>query len=264
MRAEGPKGNGEGGQTEERLEHDPEKWEPVLEKIMLKHQETKRMSMFFLPEELMPDVKKFEAMTGEMKAMLPREMASAVDLLVHPLAGAAAASAVGIGLASQGFGLWLGAVSAMAEATQRMFSPLYDEFAGDIRSFETKPRSPATKAKSTAKVLIEDVRSTALEIAGTADAAGSGLAPAVPADADASAGLMPEDFRRPRSMTRPKQADDLKAISGIGPKLEKVLNGLGVWTYAQIAAWTKEEIAWVDDYLSFKGGSAATTGSGRR
>ena len=32
-----------------------------------------------------------------------------------------------------------------------------------------------------------------------------------------------------------------------------MLNGLGVWTYAQIAAWTKEEIAWVDDYLSFKG-----------
>ena len=54
-------------------------------------------------------------------------------------------------------------------------------------------------------------------------------------------------------MPTPKKADDLKAISGIGPKLEKVLNELGVWTYAQIAAWTREEIAWVDDYLSFKG-----------
>ena len=66
-------------------------------------------------------------------------------------------------------------------------------------------------------------------------------------------GTAPEDFRQPKSMPKPKKADDLKAISGIGPKLEKVLNGLGVWTYAQIAAWTKEEIAWVDDYLSFKG-----------
>jgi NADH-quinone oxidoreductase subunit E len=212
------------------------------------------MSMFSLPEELMPDVKKFEAMTSEMTALLPREMAGAVNLFVHPFASVAAASAVGIGLASQSFGLWLGAVSAMTEASQRMFSPLYDEFAGDVRSFEAIPRSPATKAKSTARVLIEDARSTALEIAGAVDA-GSGPAnkaePVIPAGP--SVGLQPEDFRRPKSMPKPKKVDDLKAISGIGPKLEAVLNGLGVWTYAQIAEWTKEEIAWVDDYLSFKG-----------
>jgi len=210
------------------------------------------MSMFSLPEELMPDVKKFEAMTGEM---LPREFASAANLFVHPFAGMAAASAVGIGMASQGFGLWLGTVSAFAEASQTMFWPLYDELDEDIGSDKAR-RSPATKAKSTAKVLIEDVRSTALEIAGPADAAGSAAParaePSVAAKAS-SAVLEPEDFRQPKSMPKPRKVDDLKAISGIGPKLEKVLNGLGVWTYAQIAAWTKEEIAWVDDYLSFKG-----------
>jgi NADH-quinone oxidoreductase subunit E len=212
------------------------------------------MSMFSLPEELMPDVKKFERMTEEMTAMLPREMASAVNLFVHPFAGAAAASAIGMGLASQGFGLWLGTVSALAEASQRMFSPLYDEFGGDVRSFKPT-RSPAAKAKSATKVLMEDARSTALEIAGAADAAGSTVPskpePVIPAGA--RAGLLPEDFRQPKSMPKPKKADDLKAISGIGPKLEKVLNELGVWTYPQIAAWTREEIAWVDDYLSFKG-----------
>ena len=32
-----------------------------------------------------------------------------------------------------------------------------------------------------------------------------------------------------------------------------MLNGLGIWTYAQIAGWSREEIAWVDDYLRFKG-----------
>ena len=211
------------------------------------------MSMFSLPEELMPDVKNFERMTEEMTAMLPREMASAVNLFVHPFAGAAAASAIGMGLASQGFGLWLGTVSALAEASQRMFSPLYDEFGSDVGSFKAK-RSPATKARSATKVLIDDVRSTALEIAGTADAGStvpSKPEPVIPAGA--RAGLQPEDFRQPKSMPKPKKADDLKAISGIGPKLEKVLNELGVWTYAQIAAWTREEIAWVDDYLSFKG-----------
>ena len=44
--------------------------------------------------------------------MLPREMASAVNLFVHPLAGRPRHLGVGIGLASHGFGLWLGAVSA--------------------------------------------------------------------------------------------------------------------------------------------------------
>src|SRR5688572_8023851 len=211
------------------------------------------MSMFSLPEELMPDVKKFERMTNEMTAMLPREMASAVNLFVHPFAGVAAASAVGIGLASHGFGLWLGAVTAMTEASQRMFLPPYDEFAGDVRSFKAR-RSPATKAKSATKVLMEDARSTALEIAGTADAGStvpSKPEPVIPAGA--TAGLQPEDFRQPKWMAKPKKPDDLKSISGIGPKLEGVLNGLGVWTYAQIAAWTGEEIAWVDDYLSFRG-----------
>lgn len=67
------------------------------------------------------------------------------------------------------------------------------------------------------------------------------------------AALPPEASRKPRPIERPAAPDDLKAISGIGPKLEKVLNDLGVWTYAQVAEWSKEEIAWIDDYLSFKG-----------
>lgn len=198
----------------------------------------------------MVEAKRPETMTD---GMMPGEVAGAVNLFVHPFAGAAAATAVGIGLASQGFGLWLGTVSAMAEASQRIFSPFYEEFGNGARSFGTR-RSPASKAKSAAKVLIDDAHSTALEIAGAASAgyAAPGAA-AVPPEVGSFAELQPEDFRQPKSMPKPKKADDLKAISGVGPKLEKVLNGLGVWTYAQIAAWTREEIAWVDDYLSFRG-----------
>lgn len=48
-------------------------------------------------------------------------------------------------------------------------------------------------------------------------------------------------------------ADDLKVISGVGPVLEKKLNAIGIYTYAQVAAFTKEDIANVDDALSFKG-----------
>lgn len=48
-------------------------------------------------------------------------------------------------------------------------------------------------------------------------------------------------------------ADDLKMISGVGPKLEKTLNSLGFWHFHQLAKWTKKDIAVVDDELSFKG-----------
>jgi transcription termination factor NusA len=49
------------------------------------------------------------------------------------------------------------------------------------------------------------------------------------------------------------EADDLKKINGVGPKLEAMLNELGIFHYSQIAALTPENIAWVDGYLSFKG-----------
>jgi NADH-quinone oxidoreductase subunit E len=47
--------------------------------------------------------------------------------------------------------------------------------------------------------------------------------------------------------------DDLKKISGVGPKLEGVLNGLGFYHFDQIAAWTESDVAWVDARLQFKG-----------
>jgi len=48
-------------------------------------------------------------------------------------------------------------------------------------------------------------------------------------------------------------ADDLKMISGVGPVLEKKLNGIGIFHYRQIAAFTKTDITAVDDVLDFKG-----------
>ena len=47
--------------------------------------------------------------------------------------------------------------------------------------------------------------------------------------------------------------DDLKKISGVGPKLEGLLHENGVYHFDQIAAWNAEEIAYMDDQLSFKG-----------
>ena len=48
--------------------------------------------------------------------------------------------------------------------------------------------------------------------------------------------------------------DDLKKIKGVGPKLERQLNAMGFFHFDQIADWTAEEVAWVDENLEgFRG-----------
>ncbi|MEM8592600.1 MAG: bL21 family ribosomal protein, partial [Pseudomonadota bacterium] len=51
----------------------------------------------------------------------------------------------------------------------------------------------------------------------------------------------------------PAGADDLKELSGVGPALEKKLHAAGVTTFAQVAAWTEEDVAAMDEQLNFKG-----------
>ena len=58
---------------------------------------------------------------------------------------------------------------------------------------------------------------------------------------------------KPATAARPEGADDLKALSGVGPALEKKLHAAGVTSFAQIAAWTEADIAEMDEKLSFKG-----------
>ncbi len=59
----------------------------------------------------------------------------------------------------------------------------------------------------------------------------------------------------PKKLTKARAggADDLKRINGVGPKIEGILNGLGVFHFDQIAAWTRDNVDWVDEQLSFKG-----------
>ncbi|MGE0501931.1 MAG: NADH-quinone oxidoreductase subunit E [Rhizobiaceae bacterium] len=62
-----------------------------------------------------------------------------------------------------------------------------------------------------------------------------------------------DDPNRPKGIDRPATVDDLKLISGVGPKIEGILHSLGIYTFAQVAAWKKSEREWVDSYLSFHG-----------
>jgi predicted flap endonuclease-1-like 5' DNA nuclease len=84
-------------------------------------------------------------------------------------------------------------------------------------------------------------------------------APAAPAPAAAAIAAQPAVAPRadgPLRLAAPRdgKADDLKQIEGIGPALESLLNGLGIWHFDQIAAWTEADVAWVDGQMArFKG-----------
>jgi predicted flap endonuclease-1-like 5' DNA nuclease len=53
-----------------------------------------------------------------------------------------------------------------------------------------------------------------------------------------------------------KSADDLTKLVGIGPKLAASLRELGVTSFAQIAAWTADDLAKFDAALALKGRAA--------
>ena len=51
-----------------------------------------------------------------------------------------------------------------------------------------------------------------------------------------------------------EEGDDLRRIKGVGPKLVALLHSLGVTRYAQIAAWSTEDLARIDAQLgAFQG-----------
>jgi predicted flap endonuclease-1-like 5' DNA nuclease len=60
----------------------------------------------------------------------------------------------------------------------------------------------------------------------------------------------------PERLSGPRKgkADDLKEIEGIGPAMEKLVNGLGFYHFDQIASWSDADVTWVDaNMTNFKG-----------
>ena len=51
----------------------------------------------------------------------------------------------------------------------------------------------------------------------------------------------------------PDQVDDLKRIKGVGSVIEETLNDLGIYQFSQISGWDADNIAWIEDFLSFPG-----------
>ena len=100
-------------------------------------------------------------------------------------------------------------------------------------------------------VKVTDILASGAASTGIKLATGKGDVAAAPATAPVA---KPAKKAAPKAETpAPAGADDLKKLSGVGPALEKKLLEGGVTTFAQIAAWTEEDIAEMDEKLSFKG-----------
>ncbi len=85
----------------------------------------------------------------------------------------------------------------------------------------------------------------AAELAAEAEAA----SPVAAARAKPALRVVPKEPRAAQAAG----TDDLKAISGIGPKLEQVLNGMGLRRYTDIAALTDAEAARIEAELGLDG-----------
>jgi predicted flap endonuclease-1-like 5' DNA nuclease len=133
------------------------------------------------------------------------------------------------------------AESKPAESVTAVSSPI------ESSRLETVTEAPSVQ---TSDESVESVAKTAIEES-TAPSTPVTSMPAV--GSPTASAIMPEDFRQPQASEKPHVPDDLKLIVGVGPKLERVLNGLGVWTFAQVAGWSPQETAWVDDYLGLSG-----------
>ncbi|MGB7240477.1 MAG: NADH:quinone oxidoreductase [Sulfitobacter sp.] len=105
-----------------------------------------------------------------------------------------------------------------------------------------KPAAKKPAAKSTAAKTAPAKAAAAKKTTAKKPAAKSAVKPVA---ADGKPALL--------TAARAGGADDLKLISGVGPKLEATLNELGFYHFDQIAGWRKKEVEWVDARLKFKG-----------
>ena len=83
---------------------------------------------------------------------------------------------------------------------------------------------------------------------------GAGVAVAAAPKKPAAKKAAPKKEAAPKAEAKAAAGgDDLKQLSGVGPALEKKLHAAGVTTFAQIADWTADDVAAMDEKLSFKG-----------
>ncbi|NTJ64030.1 5' DNA nuclease [Agrobacterium rhizogenes] len=200
-------------------------------------------------------------------------------LMAHPAAAIAAVTAIGFGFTSQLAGAFLGAFQGAVEATTKLAEALDDEKhqaetaakptaanggAGDAKPLKAAPvvktaapkpvvlKPAAANQKPAAVKKVEPKPAVAAPKAATATAKKTAkVEVAAPAAAKKVEVAAKPASARGRKVA--EKADDLKRISGVGPKLEQVLNGRGIKRFADIAVWSDADVERIDAELGFDG-----------
>ncbi|MEL6205968.1 MAG: NADH:ubiquinone oxidoreductase [Pseudomonadota bacterium] len=144
--------------------------------------------------------------------------------------------------------LWIGIFIALSIGWRELPSPPGGKKAPTVDTSHHSVTPAAAEPAAPAAPPAESPTASASAAPAEEAAPSSGTASA--AEEAAPIGTKPTGLEGPRDGT----ADDLKQIKGVGPALEKLCNSLGFYHFDQIAAWTGEEVAWVDEHLEgFKG-----------
>ncbi len=155
-------------------------------------------------------------------------------LMAHPVAAMAATTAIGFGIAGQMAGAMLGLMQSAAERAKVVLDEAAALAAEPQPVEPVKAKPSLTVVPKAEKPAVAKTVTVAREKSATPKAARARPARKAPA-------------------AKTAKADDLKAISGIGPKLEQVLNGMGFRRYADIVGLTPADVARIEAELGFAG-----------
>ncbi|WP_245437395.1 5' DNA nuclease [Neorhizobium tomejilense] len=218
--------------------------------------------------------KEHEREATDRPALDPARMPDFSEAMkLNPLmANMAAATAIGFGIATQMAGVFFGALQGAMEAGNRQkaadpnpaeASPIAETpapaaaepvvAAATAKPVAAKPKAPRKAAAPVLKAapVAEPVTKPAAKAAPAK--AAPRVAPKVSARQPAPVKPAPVKPEKAKTAKASAGGGDLKQISGIGPKLAEVLNGLGVTSLAQVAAWNEADIARFDKELGFEG-----------
>jgi len=117
-----------------------------------------------------------------------------------------------------------------------------------VSTSPTAKSAPAAKPAASAKPAAAKPAATKPAAAKPAAAKSSAAKPAAAKAAPKVAAAKPT--AAPKTAGK---ADNLRRLIGIGPVNDKLLKGLGVTTYAQIAGWSAADVKRIEDTLNFDG-----------
>lgn len=190
-------------------------------------------------------------------------------LMAHPMAAMAAATAIGFGMTSHLAGIMIGAMQSSAERARALLQEAVEADAEKAADPAASAKAPHADGAGIAPAALRTERkphrASPEGRKATAAKAGMPERPAEPVKtaiaagkAKAKAGPVAAKTKAPATVRKGSGpnaggGDDLKMISGIGPKLEQVLNGKGIFRFADIAHWSGAEVERIEAELGLDG-----------